>query len=229
MPFTVPATFTEGRHTGEYIKSEANWSLSRDNIVIAGGAGAPMPSPIPNTTTVMAGTVLGKIALGTPVAAGGSANAGNGTLAALTLGPQAKVGSYTATFSGPTAYSVTDPEGREIGTQGANGAFSSLELAFSFAAGSKPMAAGDVVIVTIPVGSGKYVPVTADALDGSQNASAISYANVDTTQGDVAATITARETEVYGLRLTWDPSISGNPAALAAATAQLAARSIILR
>ncbi len=228
MPFTIAAVFTEGRHTGEYIKSEAHWSRSRDNIVIAGGAGTPMPSPIPNTTVVIAGTVLGQIALGAAVGVSGGANAGNGTLGGLALGPTAKVGSYTVSFSGPAAFTVTDGDGRAFGTE-ANGVFTSQELSFAFAAGSKPMAAGDVIVVTVPVGSGKYVPCVEGAVDGSQNAATISYANVDTTQGDVAATATARDSEVYGLRLTWDPSISSNPAALAKATAQLAARSIILR
>ena len=187
-----------------------------------------MPSVVPNTTVVIAGTVLGQIALGAAVATAAAANAGNGTLGALALGPAAKVGTYSVSFAGPATFTVADGDGRAFGTE-AGGAFTSQELSFAFAAGSKPMAAGDVITVTVPVGSGKLVPCTEGAVDGSQNAAAISYANVDTTQGDVAATVTARETEVYGLRLTWDPSISGNPAALAKAIAQLAARSIVLR
>lgn len=44
------ATFTEARRTGSYILSEANGTRSREDLVIASGAGALEP-----------GTVLGKI------------------------------------------------------------------------------------------------------------------------------------------------------------------------
>lgn len=47
----MPTTFTEGRHATEGLLSEANFHRSRDNIVIASGAGVIVP-----------GTVLGKIA-----------------------------------------------------------------------------------------------------------------------------------------------------------------------
>jgi len=43
-------TYTEGRHTGEFLLSEANFHRSRDNIVIASGAGILAP-----------GTVLAKV------------------------------------------------------------------------------------------------------------------------------------------------------------------------
>lgn len=42
--------YTEGRHTGEFLLSEANFHRSRDNIVILSGSGILAP-----------GTVLGKI------------------------------------------------------------------------------------------------------------------------------------------------------------------------
>lgn len=46
----MPTTFTEGRHPGEPILSEANKNRSRDNITIPSGTGV-----------VPAGTVLGEI------------------------------------------------------------------------------------------------------------------------------------------------------------------------
>lgn len=46
----MATTYTEGRHTGEFLLSESNFHRSRDNIVIVSGAGVLAP-----------GTVLGKI------------------------------------------------------------------------------------------------------------------------------------------------------------------------
>ena len=127
--FGPTVDLTEGRHPGEYIKSEGNWSISRDNVVIASGAGVLIP-----------GQVLGKI-----------------------------------------------------------------------------------------TSSGKFVAHTEAATDGSQNPAGINYAYVDATVSDIPAAITARETEVYGLRLTWDPAVSGTPANLVAAIAALQALGIIVR
>ncbi len=127
--FPPTVDIVEGRHTGEYIKSEANWMRSRDNVVIASGSGIVIP-----------GQVLGKI-----------------------------------------------------------------------------------------TSSSKFVPQTEGATDGSQNPAGINYAYVDARVSDIAAAITARETEVYGLRLTWDASVSGTPANLTAAIAALQALGIIIR
>lgn len=46
----MATVFTEGRHSGEGLISEANFHRSRDNIIIVSGAGVLAP-----------GTVLGKI------------------------------------------------------------------------------------------------------------------------------------------------------------------------
>ncbi len=127
--FPPTVDIVEGRHTGEYIKSEANWMRSRDNVMIAAGAGIVIP-----------GQVLGKI-----------------------------------------------------------------------------------------TASGKFVPQTEAATDGSQIPAGINYAYVNATASDIPAAITARESEVYGLRLTWDPAVSGTPANLAAATAALQALGIVIR
>ena len=76
--------------------------------------------------------------------------------------------------------------------------------------------------------TGKYVPQKTTATDGSQVAAAIAYAWVDATLVDEPVTITARDSEVFGQRLTYDPSVA-TPQAFADAAAALAARGIILR
>lgn len=129
MSFAASTVFTEGRHTGEYILSEARGLRSRDAATIAAGAGVILP-----------GQVLGRI-----------------------------------------------------------------------------------------TASQKLTVMKETATDGSNIAVAINYAWVDATSADVSATVTARDTEVFGKRLTWDASVSGTPANLAAAIAELAEIGIIVR
>lgn len=70
--------------------------------------------------------------------------------------------------------------------------------------------------------SSKYVPLAPAATDGSQNAAAILFDNVDASATDRAAVITARDTEVRGSSLTWPAGISApNKAAALAALAAL--------
>ena len=49
-------TFTEGRHTAEFILSEGNGQISRSNVTLLGG--------FTGAGTIQAGTVLGKITSG---------------------------------------------------------------------------------------------------------------------------------------------------------------------
>ncbi len=218
--FPPTVTITEGRHTGEYIKSEAEWMRSRDNVVMAGGSGVVIP-----------GQVLGYILLGTPAVAAVPGNAGNGVVSAAALGPNAKPGAYTIEFTGATTFEVVDPAGKQLGDGLKAGPYTSPEVNFTFTAGSTAMGAGDSFAVTVPdvSAAGRVAPCVAGAVDGSQVAAAISYNYVDATFGDIAAAVSARDCEVYGQRLTFDASIAGNPAAVAAALRQLAARSIIAR
>lgn len=67
--------YTEGRHPGEFLMTEANGQRSRENITIASGAGIIAP-----------GTVLGKItASGKYVASAVGATDGSQTAVAVSL------------------------------------------------------------------------------------------------------------------------------------------------
>ena len=221
--FPPTVTITEGRHTGEYIKSEASWARSRDNVTIAAGSGIVIP-----------GQVLGRQKTGAAAApVAGGANKGNGTIAGVALGAGAKVGTYTIDFTGAVGYQVINPYGQQLPAGAAGNSWgdgpAGPEISFSFAAGSTPMQASDSFAIAVAAGSEKLVPLVATATDGSQVAVAINYAYVDATLSDINAAVTARDTEVYGLRLTWDPSVSGTPGNLAAAIAELEAKGIIVR
>ncbi len=75
--------------------------------------------------------------------------------------------------------------------------------------------------------SGKYVPLAPAASDGSEQAAAILYDNVDATDADHAAVVTARDTEVRGSSLSWPAAIDEEKQA--AATADLLALGIVIR
>lgn len=75
--------------------------------------------------------------------------------------------------------------------------------------------------------SGKHTLHNNAASDGSENAVAVLYADVDASAADTVGTITARDAEVDGELLTWKSGISA--ANKTAAIAALAALGIIVR
>jgi len=75
--------------------------------------------------------------------------------------------------------------------------------------------------------SGKYIVQLAAGADGSQTPAAILYANVSGNSEDITVTVVARDAEVNGAELTYDPA--ANAAAITTANAELAAVGIIVR
>lgn len=214
--FPVLPTFSEGRHTGEFLKTEANGHRSRENRTIASGSGR-----------LQAGTVLGMILVGAVTALAAAGNTGNGTISAVTTRPGVQAGAYSVEFTAATKFRVIDPDGEQVGT-GQTGAAFAGPLGFTITAGATPFAAGDAFAITVAEGSKKLKPANPAAIDGSAVAAEILYHGVDTSQGDVAAATIARDAEVYGARLEFDASVD-QPAERAAMIAQLAKAGIIAR
>lgn len=154
-------TVTESFHAGEYLLSEGNGSISREQVVITGG-------------NYPAGTVLGKGELGiggAPVPA--VVGTGNGVMTNVEPGPDAEVGNYVltcitaATHGG--VFSVVAPDGSALPpltlTPGAGGTthYHSSHIEFDITDGSTDFAVDDVftiVISTTPpvvVGTGNGV------------------------------------------------------------------------
>lgn len=75
--------------------------------------------------------------------------------------------------------------------------------------------------------SKKYTQHSPAAADGSQNAVAVLYDNVNATAGDKKAVITARLTAVNGSEITWPSGITTPQ--MTAAQASLAAQFIVIR
>ena len=212
--------FTEGRHPLEFLLSEAEGSISREARTIAAGSGV-----------LAAGTILGRILDGAATAAvkASGANTGTGTISAVSLLGGAKTGLYTVRFTAATVYTVEDPDGFVLATNGATGTAFADDLAFTITAGGTPFAAGDGFDITVAAGSLKFVPSPDTGTDGSQVGAEILAYPVDATSADVKATTIARLAEVNAKCLSFHSSIGTDAAKQAAKIAQLAASQIIAR
>ena len=131
--------------------------------------------------TLQRGTVLGKAtkAIGEVVGPDGG-----GTIGEVVLGKAAKLGTYTLTCTTATAqgvpavFEVIDPDGIRLGDAVAGEAYTGpINFMITEAAG---FTKGDVFIVPVVAGSGKYKKVDSTNVDGSQVADCILADNVDT-------------------------------------------------
>lgn len=205
--------FNEGKHTGEFLLSEGNGSISRETVTISSAAAALVP-----------GTVLGKITLGAVTSAAVAGNTGNGTMGTVTLSLGAKPGVYKLTIVEPAsnagAFVVEDPDGIIIGNGDVASAFSAGGLAFTLADGATDFASGDQFNITVAAGSGKYVAYDSAATNGAAVAAGVLYAAAPDSASDQKAVAIVRMAEVIEAELTGID---------AAAKAQLAALNIICR
>ena len=211
----------EGRHDGGFLVSESRGHRSRDRGTLSGAA------------TIPAGQVLGRKVGGTAAAAAKAGNTGNGTFTLDATTPvvgNAQPGVYvvrctTAAANGGT-FRVFDPTGDVIGDVAVGATFND-QIKFVIADGATDFVVGDEFDVTVSALSKAYVPLSLTATDGSQVASAISFANVDATLADQTGTVVTRDCEVNGFELFWPTGASANQ--ISAGTAQLAALGIIVR
>lgn len=223
----------EARHPGEFILSEADGHLSRENVTIG------------ISQTILVGTVLG----GAPVVASetssvaadgnkstGAANTGNGvpTLASPATSQAAVDGDYTlictAAASNAGTFSVQTPDGREIGPLTVAVAFDK-EIKLTIADGATDFVVGDSFKVRVGIeGPGDFLfgALNFAATDGKQNAGGIAiYPAV--TDGSTTIKIAAmvRMAEVNAKCIEWPAGATA--AQKAAAIEQLAGNGIRFR
>ena len=194
------ASFTEGRHAGEHIVSEANGARSREQAILASG-------------NLPAGAVLGKITnAGTTTVAADAGNTGDGTIGTVTLGATVQVGAYVITVIEPATslgdFSVDDPNGTSVGTGTVGTEFVGGGLTFTLADGAADFVAGDRITITVDAGSGSYAALVLTATDGSAVAAAVLYGAVDASVSAQPCTINARDCEVQESALTLPDGIS---------------------
>lgn len=210
---------TEGQHAGEFLKSEANGTRSREAIVILMGE------------TLQAGHVLGKVLTGTASAVADGSNTGDGAMGAITVGSGAQAGDYVLTITEAATdagvFQVVDPEGDVVGIGAVGTAFNGGGLSFTLADGAADFAVDDFITITVDAGSGKYVEWDPSATDGSEIAAGILYDNVDASAADKNAVGVVRDAEVNGAELIYFTGATTDDEATAAE--QLAKIGIILR
>jgi hypothetical protein len=220
--------FTEGRHPGEGLLSEASRSRSRERATIPSGTGVVAP-----------GTVLGRITGdGDVTVTVAQLGGGKGalTLATPAFGAGVKAGVYRIVFIEPASnagtFAVEDPDGVTVGTGTVAVAFDG-PIKFTIADGDPDFVAGDVINVTVAIaaGSGTYVPspnALTEGAEGAEVAVAIALYGCDATSADQEVAIIARDAEWNGHTLTFDATVDDAPKR-AAKVAQLSGSGIIVR
>ncbi|TCK36719.1 bacteriophage lambda head decoration protein D [Paraburkholderia sp. BL8N3] len=223
VAFTAATAFTVTAPNGASAAGSTGVAFSALGIgftITAGGTAFVAGDSFAITTTAPVGKPKATAVAGT--------NTGNGTCSAVTTtGYAASVGVYTVEFNDATNYVVENPKGELVGHGTAGAAFSGGGLGFTITAGGTAFAPGDSFGITVGAGTGKWVPCTSSAVDGSQNAAGICFGLSDATLNDVYAAIVVRDCEVNTAELVWDTSM--NASSQAAALALLKAQGIIAR
>lgn len=211
----------EKRHDGGFLVTEARGHRSRDIVVLGGAA------------VILAGQVLGLKAGGVASAAAAATNTGNGAITMDATTPVlsgGQLGVYKATCTAVTAnggtFAVTDPAHNVLGNATVGTAFSN-QIKFTIADGATDFVVGDEFDIDVIAVNGVYEALNFSASDGTQNATAISFATVDATAADQSGLVVIRDAEVNSGELIWPTGAT--PAQIAAASAQLVALGVIPR
>ena len=216
------ASNSEGKHTGEFILSEANGDRSRENIVVLSGE------------NLKAGHVLGRRLVSPTVGAAAAlgTNTGNGTVSAPAVGTNLAVqrGTYRISFIEPVTnlgtFQVFDPSGRYLGDGVVGSAFDN-EISFTISDGAADFVAGDAFSITVTAGTYKYKEYDVADTDGGARASGVLYDNVDASAADKNAVAIVRDAEVRAGDLTW--FAGATQAQKDVATDQLAVLGVLVR
>lgn len=218
--------FTEGRHPGEGLLSEANPNRSRGVATIPAGTGKVEP-----------GTVLGKITGDVIDVTKTDIGGGKGalTLADPAYGAGVKHGTYRIVIIEPEAdggdFVVEDPSGVVVGNGSVGAAFDGV-IKFTLADAATDFEPGDTVLVHVDrSGSGGFVPSADAEVEGSEGAEvacAIALYGCDATDAAQKIAIIERDAEWNGHTLTFDDSVD-DADKKAAKAVQLSSVGIIVR
>lgn len=126
----------------DFIVTEANGQMSRDNIQVA----------VPTAAALESGTVLSKQAAAATYAVDADA-AGNPTCGTITRGATAKDGVYTLVFKTATTFDLIDPDGLVASSAGATGSpLTAGGLTFTITVGANAMTEDDMCTITVVTG-----------------------------------------------------------------------------
>ncbi|AXY83375.1 hypothetical protein [Acidovorax phage ACPWH] len=170
------------------IISEASNQRSRENIVVT-----------QTGTALESGTLLTQVDTGTAAFAMDAGTTSNPTSGSITVGSAAKAGAYVIQFTSATKFTVEAPDGTTLGTGTVGTAFNKGGLTFTLTAGATPAVDGDTAKITVAVGTGKYVPYTANGAAGP--ADAVLYNWLPAATGDAKAVGFVRDAELNRFEL----------------------------
>ena len=185
---------SEGRYLDDVLKFEEEDMRSREAIVVASGE------------NLLCGQVVGAITkvLGTAV---GPTGTGGGTIGSISLGAEAKIGTYTLTCiaaaSGAGTFEVADPDGITLSQATVGVAYTSPQINFTIADGTPDFAVGAYFTIPVTAGSQKAKKIAWTAVDGTQDAAGIITSDCDASGGDKGAVAVVREAAVAKQGLRW--------------------------
>lgn len=204
----------ETNHALEFLLSEAPGERSREAGVLNSGQ------------SCVAGEVLGRLLTGAGAKVSGT---GDGTVGAVTVGPDAQTGIYVLTglteSGNAGTFSVRAPDGSYLPPLTVASAYVTSHISLTVADGTADWDIGDIIHVTVT--GGDYEALDVDATDGTQTAAAILARAIDATDADQDCALIVRDAEVAADRLTWPAGITDAEKSIA--LARLAARGITAR
>lgn len=202
-----------GARAYEFLLSEAEGALSRQSVTIK-QAGSRVLLP---------GQVLGWYLTGVVAKVSGTGD-GDAAGASVTFGIDAQIGVYTLTCTAASShagtFSVRAPDGTMLANLTVASAYTSTHINLTIPDGSTDWNTSPTVAVISVTVTGKAMPYTLGATDGSQRAFGVLTAGVDASVADQLATAIVRDAEVISAKLVGSSTI---------ALAQLAERGIIAR
>jgi hypothetical protein len=165
---------------------------------------------------------------------------GNGTVSAITLGPDARTGNYrleiTAAITNGGEFKLTGPDGDIVEqgfiVAGAGGTFvgtNKRQINFTLTEGSTDFAVGDAFNICVfnELAGGKVVAWDPTTFDGRDDAAGLLYDNVDASAADKAGVIVTRDAVVMKSALEWAAAITAGEKE--SAYKDLAARGVVAR
>lgn len=182
---------TQGKNTAEFLLSEGNGFISREQIVVSSAAGALVP-----------GTILSAVRdLGEAEVTAAAGNTGDAAVPVVTVADTAKPGRYTLTVITEAAnagtFRVEGPDGSLVGTGTVAVAFNEGGLSFTLADGTNDWDINDRLFIDVSFEAVEYVAYTAGG-----DVAGILYAAAHDMAVDQKAVMICRHAEVQAAELT---------------------------
>lgn len=213
-------TLYEGRHPGEFVMTEANGMRSRESLIIAA------------SQTIVANSLLQKVAVVADVVAAASAAAGNTGNATIAMGDPAvtdkvKDGRYKGIATDATHVAWEDPAGKKIGISTHGAAFAKGGISVTITAGGTANVVGDEFYVDVAADAEDFQHVAYDPASDEPIAGIAIYPATTGAGETTKIAAIVRDAEANGNCIAWPDGITD--AQKADATQALESLGIIVR